>query len=128
MQAPTRMRAKKNFQELQQLEGSLFVLENYPAKGFCLQFSRFPDRDIKSFASWAFFVTNYLQESNVAHNVYITRAKTDPQKDYHDDIRIYIWPRKPSHGIKNTRAFVPAVCEFFGHLSIRSEWKNVQSI
>ncbi|XP_043276983.1 GDP-D-glucose phosphorylase 1 [Venturia canescens] len=107
--------------ELQGLEGPLFALENYPAKGFCFKLSSFVDRDVKSFASWAYFLINYLQQNEIPHNVYITRAKTDRQDEYYDDIRIYIWARKASFGIKNTEIFIPAVSELFGHLIIRSK-------
>lgn len=107
------------FQELEQLEGPLFLLKDYPAKGFCLKLSWFVNRDIQELGTWAFVVVNYLQENNVAHNVYITRSRTDCREEIYDDIRIYIWARKPSSGVKDTRTFIPAVAELFGHLSIR---------
>jgi len=69
--------------------------------------------------SRVFFIVNYLQACQVAHNVYITRAKSKANDELYDDIRIYIWARRKSIGIKNTTAFIPGVCEFFGHLSIK---------
>ncbi|KAL6444083.1 hypothetical protein ACFW04_001792 [Cataglyphis niger] len=95
------------------------LLINYPAKGFCLKLSNF--KSIKDFVSQTFLVVNYLQLQQIAHNVYITRAKSQPNDDLYNDIRIYIWARKPFIGVKDTIAFIPAVCELFGHLSIRDE-------
>lgn len=92
---------------------------NYPAKGFCLKLSSF--KSIQDFVSQTFFIVNYLQLHQVAHNVYITRAKSRSNDDLYNDLRIYIWVRKSSTGIKDTTAFIPAVCEFFGHLSIRGK-------
>lgn len=95
------------------------LLINYPAKGFCLKLSNF--KSIRDFVSQTFLVVNYLQLQQVAHNVYITRAKSRPNDDLYNDIRIYIWARKPFIGVKDTIAFIPAVCELFGHLSIRGK-------
>lgn len=95
------------------------LLINYPAKGFCLKLSSF--KSIRDFVSQAFLVVNYLQLHQVAHNVYITRAKSRPSDDLYNDVRIYIWARKPSTGVKDTIAFIPAVCELFGHFSIRGK-------
>ncbi|XP_011261105.1 GDP-D-glucose phosphorylase 1 isoform X2 [Camponotus floridanus] len=96
---------------------NVYLLINYPAKGFCLKLSSF--KNIRDFVSQTFLIVNYLQSHQVAHNVYITRAKSGLNDDLYNDIRIYIWARKPSPGIKDTTAFIPAVCELFGHLSIR---------
>jgi GDP-D-glucose phosphorylase len=69
--------------------------------------------------SRVFSIVNYLQACQVAHNLYITRAKSKADDELYDDIRIYIWARKKSTGVKDTTAFIPAVCELFGHLSIK---------
>ncbi|RLU16578.1 hypothetical protein DMN91_010646 [Ooceraea biroi] len=95
------------------------LLVDYPAKGFCLKLSSF--QDIGDLVARAFLVANYLQACQVAHNVYITRARSRASSELYDDVRIYIWARKSSTGVKDTTAFIPAVCELFGHLSIRDE-------
>lgn len=92
---------------------------DYPAKGLCIKLSSF--KDIGDFVSRAFLVVNYLQLHQIAHNVYITRAKLKSNDELYDDIRIYVWARKSCVGVKDTIAFVPAACEFFGHLSIRGK-------
>lgn len=106
------------------------LLIDYPAKGFCLKLSCF--KDMRDFVSRAFLIVSFLQASRVAHNVYITRAKLQPDRESYDDVRIYIWARRTSTGIKDTAAFIPAVCELFGHLSIRGRiekfWINVNCI
>ncbi|XP_014484067.1 PREDICTED: GDP-D-glucose phosphorylase 1 [Dinoponera quadriceps] len=91
------------------------LLVDYPAKSLCIKLSSF--ENIGDFASRAFLVVNYLQLHQVAHNVYITRAKLKPNDESYGDVRIYVWARKSLIGVKGT-AFIPGVCELFGHLSI----------
>ncbi|XP_071574813.1 GDP-D-glucose phosphorylase 1 isoform X1 [Temnothorax nylanderi] len=97
----------------------IHLLVDYPAKGFCLKLSDF--KNIEDFVSRTFLVVNYLQLRRMAYNVYITRAKSKSNDELYNDIRIYIWARKPLIGVKDTTAFIPGVCELFGHLSIRDE-------
>lgn len=97
----------------------IHLLIDYPAKGLCIKLSSF--ETIKDFVSLAFLVVNYFQLHQIAHNVYITRAKLKPNDESYNDIRIYIWARKSVVGVKDTVAFTPAVCELFGHLSIRGK-------
>lgn len=92
------------------------MLVDYPAKGFCLKLSDF--KNIKDFVSRTFVVMNYLQLHQMAYNVFVTRAKSKSNDELYNDIRIYIWVRKPLTGIKDTTAFIPGVCELFGHLSL----------
>ncbi|KAG5336366.1 GDPP1 phosphorylase, partial [Acromyrmex charruanus] len=92
------------------------LLIEYPAKGFCLKLSDF--KNIEDFASRAFVVVNYLQLRQMAHNVYITRAKSKSNDELYNDVRIYIWVRKPFTGVKDITAILPGVCELFGHLTI----------
>ncbi|XP_031838149.1 GDP-D-glucose phosphorylase 1 [Nomia melanderi] len=110
--------------DLDDFMGPVQILKNYPANGFCIK--RLNVKNIDEFVNWAFLVINYLQNKQIAHNVYITRAKADSGKEY-EDLRIYIWARKSSTGIKDTSVFNVASCELFGHLSIKSEevYKNV---
>lgn len=110
------------FQPVKNLIGSLYILEDFPSKGYCIKYSSFEKQEdsIYKFVSYAFDVVSCLQQNEIAHNIYITRSKTDPKKQNFDDIRIYIWARAPSYGAKNTEAFIIAACEVFGHLPIRS--------
>uniref|UniRef100_A0A6V7IMX7 GDP-D-glucose phosphorylase 1 n=1 Tax=Bracon brevicornis TaxID=1563983 RepID=A0A6V7IMX7_9HYME len=106
--------------DLEQASSILYVIRDYPAPGFCLKLSSFHN-DVKSFAVLAFKIVNYLQTHGIPYNVYITRAQSSPNEALYDDLRIYIWPRKKSFGIKDTRGFVPACCEYGGHVSVRNE-------
>lgn len=94
----------------------VYLLMDYPAKGFCLKLSSF--KNIRDFVSKSFLIVNYLQLRQIPHNVYMTRAKSKSDEKWYDDVRIYIWARKPVSEIKNTVAFKPAICELFGHFSI----------
>lgn len=75
------------------------------------------------FVNWAFLIIDYLQNKQIAHNIYITRGKSnikENKKEYRD-VRIYIWARKSTQGAKDIHAFNLAACELFGHLSIKCE-------
>lgn len=98
---------------------SIYLLVDYPAKGLCMKLSSFGN--IRDFVSQTFLVVNYLQSHQIAHNICITRAKSRPNDELYNDIRIYIWARRSLIGVKSTIAFIPGVCELFGHLSIGDE-------
>lgn len=97
----------------------VYLLTDYPAKGFCLKLSSF--KSVKDLTIKSFLIINYLQLRQIAHNVYITRAKSKSHDKCYNDVRIYIWARKPITEFKNTFAFKPAACELFGHISIADE-------
>lgn len=105
------------FQDVCNYTCGVHLLVDYPAKGLCIKLSSF--KNIEDFVSQAFLIVNYLQLHEVAHNIYITRAKLKLNDKLYSDIRIYVWARKSCVGVKDTIAFLPAVCELFGHLSIR---------
>nr|XP_050857102.1 GDP-D-glucose phosphorylase 1 isoform X2 [Vespula vulgaris] len=105
--------------DVQPYQGSLFLLENFPSKGFCFKLSS--SNKIETFVSSIFSLVNYLQKHQIAHNVYVTRAKTISSKEVHDDVRAYVWARKSHVDVKDTTLFNPAVCELFGHISIKTE-------
>ncbi|KAK9304808.1 hypothetical protein QLX08_004005 [Tetragonisca angustula] len=104
--------------DLEEYAGPVQILEKYPAKGFCIKYSNVQNMD--DFVNWAFLIVNYLQNTEIAHNVYITRGKLSIAEEY-KDIRIYIWVRKSMTGVKNINAFNPAAPELFGHLSIKCQ-------
>lgn len=107
---------------LENIAGSpVYLLLDFPSKGFCVKFSSLKNKIVSNLTNWVFLIINYLQNENIAHNVYITRGNSTQSEPNFDDIRVYIWARKHDYGIKNTRAFYPAVCELFGHLSIRNQ-------
>ncbi|XP_017759171.1 PREDICTED: GDP-D-glucose phosphorylase 1 [Eufriesea mexicana] len=101
--------------DLKDYAGPVQILENYPAKGFCIKYSNVCN--IENFVNWTFLIINYLQNAQIAHNVYITRAKLNIEEEY-KDLRVYIWARKSYKGTKVMDAFNPAACELFGHLTI----------
>lgn len=109
------------FQDLEEYAGPIQILGNYPAKGFCIKYSNVQNMD--DFVNWAFLIINYLQNNQIAHNIYITRGKSNikENKEEYRDVRIYIWARKSSQGAKDIHAFNLAACELFGHLSIKCE-------
>nr|XP_033204893.1 GDP-D-glucose phosphorylase 1-like [Bombus vancouverensis nearcticus] len=80
------------------------------------------------FVNWAFLIIDYLQNKQIAHNIYITRGKSNikENKEEYRDVRIYIWARKSTQGAKDIHAFNLAACELFGHLSMKSTCMRIQ--
>ncbi|XP_015191498.1 PREDICTED: GDP-D-glucose phosphorylase 1 isoform X2 [Polistes dominula] len=107
--------------DVQPYEGSLFLLENFPSKGFCFKLSS--SKNLETLITSIFLFVNYLIKHQIPHNVFITRAKTTHLKKEYDDVRAYVWARKPQAGVKDTILMKPAACEFFGHIIISSEEK-----
>ncbi|XP_049840090.1 GDP-D-glucose phosphorylase 1 [Schistocerca gregaria] len=108
---------------VQHLSGPCFILVNYPAKGFVFQLPS--DKRPETLARDVFKLTNFLVCNNVAHNIYITRG-TDFSSSHTNSkicntVRVYVWARKSSSGAKQNDAFNPAICELFGHLSVKTE-------
>ncbi|XP_008546662.1 GDP-D-glucose phosphorylase 1 [Microplitis demolitor] len=109
--------------KLESLTEHVYILKDYPARGFCIKLSSFSN-NLDDFVSKVFLIINWMQNNSIAHNVAITRARSldrDQNGKIYDDVRVYIWARKMATGIKDTSGFIPAVCELFGHLSIRTE-------
>lgn len=109
------------FQDLEEHAGPIQILRNYPVKGFCIKY--FNVQNMDDIVNWAFLIIDYLQNKQIAHNIYITRGKSnikENKKEYRD-VRIYIWARKSTQGAKDIHAFNLAACELFGHLSIKCE-------
>lgn len=59
------------FQDLEEHAGPIQILRNYPAKGFCIKYSNVQNMD--DFVNWAFLIIDYLQNKQIAHNIYILR-------------------------------------------------------
>ncbi|KAK7794230.1 hypothetical protein R5R35_012550 [Gryllus longicercus] len=106
--------------QVEHLCGECYVLTKYPAKGFAFQLSR--EHNLLSLASSVHKLTSYLQECNIAHNVYITRGQSfnsNKERKILDSVRVYVWARKHSTEPKNVQCFDPAICELFGHLVVK---------
>lgn len=106
------------FQLVEKYLGAIFLLNDFPSKGFCLKLSSF--QNVKDFIRYTHSIVKDFQNIQMPHNVYITRAK-NLCKDGYDDIRIYIWARKSSEKMDNL-LFKPAVCELSGQLLINSKF------
>ncbi|KAL7301792.1 hypothetical protein TKK_0005780 [Trichogramma kaykai] len=106
--------------ELQYFTGCLYILENFPAKGFCIQLSSF-DQDLKRYTSYLYKIVLILKTNEIPYNIYITRAKTNVTNQVFNDIRTYIWARESCYGVKDTENLLIAACECFGHMNIRNE-------
>ncbi|XP_028406385.1 GDP-D-glucose phosphorylase 1-like [Dendronephthya gigantea] len=104
----------------------LYETVDYPITAFV--FECFDSKHILTVASQIYKVTSYLHNNELAHNVFFTRGQrlsdrnnflTDVTHTLSDTLRIFIWVRKPSSGVKNENVFNIAVCELGGFLPIR---------
>lgn len=107
--------------DLASFVGPVCILENFASNGFCAKLSLIENHDVQKFVNVVYFLIEFLQGKNVAHNVYITRGKSNEEMEVFDDVRVYVWARKPIFGVKESASFLPAACELFGHLVIRGE-------
>jgi len=104
--------------KVKHLAGDCFQIMDYPASGFTFQTN---SSEIHSTANSVYKVSSYLQENNIAHNLFITRGTAfDGNSTEYDTIRVYLWARQSTFGIKDDTAFNVACCELSGHLPIKS--------
>uniref|UniRef100_A0A1B6DBY0 GDP-D-glucose phosphorylase 1 n=1 Tax=Clastoptera arizonana TaxID=38151 RepID=A0A1B6DBY0_9HEMI len=104
------------------LSGPCYILKEFPSKGFVFELK--PGGDTETLSKYVYKLTNFLQNNEEPYNIYITRSI--PIGQINDDgtrntIRVYVWARKPTYGMKNLKVFHPALCELFGHLAIKSK-------
>ncbi|KAF6199760.1 hypothetical protein GE061_006058 [Apolygus lucorum] len=103
------------------LAGRCFVLDTHPSKGFAFQIKTVDD--IKPVVEDVVRVAELFLDHQLAHNLYITRGLSFNRKDSNtskrDCLRVYLWARTPSYGLKDLTAFSPALCELFGHFLIK---------
>ncbi|XP_032692851.1 GDP-D-glucose phosphorylase 1 [Lontra canadensis] len=104
------------------LGGRLHLLRALPAPGF-LFYTSGPGPDLEALVGRVCQATDYLTDHEIAHNLFVTRGappgKTSPSSAL-TGIRVILWARKPSFGVKEGEAFNVALCELAGHLPIKT--------
>ncbi|XP_033735948.1 GDP-D-glucose phosphorylase 1-like [Pecten maximus] len=100
------------------LKGILYELEVMPTKGFVFQLH---GSTIQEISSAIYLVADYLQKSEVAHNLFITRGTVfgEDRTSRKRTLRLFLWPRKKFIGVKVEACFNVAVVELAGHLPIK---------
>ncbi|XP_044050200.1 GDP-D-glucose phosphorylase 1 isoform X2 [Siniperca chuatsi] len=73
-------------------------------------------------------VTDFLVDSNIAHNLFLTRGcppcdHVQNEEDHcsRKGVRIVVWPRISCFGAKEESAFNVALCELAGHLPFKNK-------
>ncbi|XP_036787953.1 GDP-D-glucose phosphorylase 1 isoform X1 [Manis pentadactyla] len=103
-------------------EGHLHLLQGLPAPGFLYYASR-PGPDLEALIGRVCRATDYLSDHEIAHNLFVTRGtppgKTSPSSALMG-VRVILWARKSSFGIKEGEAFNVALCELAGHLPVKT--------
>lgn len=102
--------------------GHLHLLQAVPAPGF-LFYTSGPGPDLEALVSRVCRATDYLTDHEIAHNLFVTRGappgKTSPSSALMG-LRVILWARKTSFGIKEGEAFSVALCELAGHLPVKT--------
>ncbi|KAM6202111.1 GDP-D-glucose phosphorylase 1 [Rhynchocyon petersi] len=102
--------------------GHLHLLWDLPAPGFLFHTSD-PGADLEALVHRVCRATDYLIDHDIAHNLFVTRGtppgKTSPSSAL-TGIRVILWARKSSFGIKEGEAFNVALCELAGHLPVKT--------
>ncbi|XP_077566583.1 GDP-D-glucose phosphorylase 1 [Stigmatopora nigra] len=97
-----------------------YTLMGFPA-GF-LFYTESKDVDVVSSAICQ--VTDFLTDANVAHNLFMTRGCPPCEQEdrfLRNGVRIAVWPRLASFGIKEESALNVALCELAGHLPFKNK-------
>lgn len=103
-------------------KGCIHLLQALPAPGF-LFYTSGPGPDLEVLISRVCRATDYLSDREIAHNLFVTRgAPPGPTSSTSDlsGIRVILWARKSSFGIKESGAFNVALCELAGHLPVKT--------
>uniref|UniRef100_A0A8C3WQT3 GDP-D-glucose phosphorylase 1 n=1 Tax=Catagonus wagneri TaxID=51154 RepID=A0A8C3WQT3_9CETA len=103
-------------------KGRLHLLQAPPAPGF-LFYSSGPGPSLEALISRVCRATDYLTDHDIAHNLFVTRG-APPGKTSSSStlagVRVILWARKSSFGVKNGEAFNVALCELAGHLPVKT--------
>ncbi|XP_020144693.2 GDP-D-glucose phosphorylase 1 [Microcebus murinus] len=103
-------------------EGHLHLVRALPAPGF-LFYTSGPGPDLDALVSKVCRATDYLTDHEIAHNLFVTRGappgKTAPSSVL-TGVRVILWARKSSFGMKEGEAFNVALCELAGHLPVKT--------
>lgn len=103
-------------------KGYIHLLQALPAPGF-LFYTSGPGPDLEALISRVCQATDYLSDHEIAHNLFVTRGAPPGQASSTSDlsgIRVILWARKSSFGIKESGAFNVALCELAGHLPVKT--------
>ncbi|XP_029808783.1 GDP-D-glucose phosphorylase 1 isoform X2 [Suricata suricatta] len=102
--------------------GHLHLLQAPPAPGF-LFYTSGPGPDLEALVGRVCRVTDYLTDHEIAHNLFVTRG-APPGKASRSSaltgVRVILWARKSSFGVKEGEAFNVALCELAGHLPVKT--------
>ncbi|KAK8754543.1 hypothetical protein OTU49_016660 [Cherax quadricarinatus] len=113
--------------ECRRLAGPCYVFKDFPCPAFVFQLE---NKDVDELIRSVMKVIKLFLSKEIAHNLYITRGTSldgNSTDGEYDTVRVILWARKPSYGIKDISVFATAVCELAGHVPIYScdHWNNL---
>nr|XP_048290864.1 GDP-D-glucose phosphorylase 1 [Myodes glareolus] len=103
-------------------KGYIHLLQTLPAPGF-LFYTSGPGPEMEALIRRVCRATDYLSNREIAHNLFVTRgAPPGPASSPAGltGLRVILWARKSSFGIKESGAFNVALCELAGHLPVKT--------
>jgi len=84
------------------------LLEDWPVKGFVWDIEDFSVTAIDKCVGNVFKLIDYCFETELPHNLFITRNRTGSA------IRVFLWTREAAFGTKDDMQIIAAFCEFSG--------------
>lgn len=103
-------------------KGYIHLLQALPAPGF-LFYASGPGPDMEALIRRVCRATDYLSNHEIAHNLFVTRGAPPGLASSSaglTGLRVILWARKSSFGIKESGAFNVALCELAGHLPVKT--------
>ncbi|CAG9782578.1 unnamed protein product [Diatraea saccharalis] len=93
------------------INGPVFCLYEYPVPAFCFQLQQ--DDCTYKVANDVYKLLQYFLSKEIAHNIFMTKGKNF-NGGTEEVLRVIVWPRRNSTGVKQLGAFNVAVCELSG--------------
>lgn len=103
-------------------KGYIHLLQALPAPGF-LFYTSGPGPEMEALIRRVCRATDYLSNHDIAHNLFVTRGAPPGLASSSTGLtglRVILWARKSSFGIKESGAFNVALCELAGHLPVKT--------
>ncbi|BFZ12234.1 hypothetical protein BsWGS_15273 [Bradybaena similaris] len=107
-----------DYSPVRHLGGRYFEFTGLPCPGFALQLY---GTTVSEMARLTHRISSYFQESDIAHNVFLTRGCVfgEERNSTLTTVRLFIWPRKKFIGTKSSNEFNVACIELGGHLPFK---------
>lgn len=107
------------FQKCNHIQGPVYCLnEEYPIPAFCFEIHS--DNSITKMAKEIYKLLEHLLKKSIAHNIFMTRGLS-VEGSQEEVLRVLVWPRRSTSGVKQLTAFNVALLELSGWFPVYSK-------